>query len=134
MTGGTPPYTWSITWEALPGGLNLSTAGVISGTPTNFGTFSFIVQAADSASGTASQLFTVEIAHSAPTLAVQSIANSTIQLLVTGDTGANYEIDTSTNLVDWASAFTTNSAVTPFRWSDTGASNSATFYRVLLNP
>lgn len=133
-SGGTPPYTWSITWEALPDGLNLSSAGVISGMPTNYGTFSFIVQAADSASATASQLFTVEIAHSTPAIAVQSYAGGTIQLLVTGDSGANYEIDCSTNLVDWTSAFTTNSAATPFNWSDPGATNTATFYRVLLTP
>lgn len=52
-TGGTTPYTWSITWGALPGGLNLSSAGVVSGTPTNAGTFSFIVQVADNATATA---------------------------------------------------------------------------------
>ncbi len=132
-TGGTPPYSWSIIWEAPPPGLNLSTAGVISGTPTTGGTFSFTVQAADSASGTASQLFTVQIANNAPSLAVQSYAGGIIQLLVTGDTGANYEIDSSPDLANWNSVFTTNAAATPFHWNDT-MTNTATFYRVLLNP
>ena len=132
-SGGTPPYTWSLTWEALPDGLNMSSEGVISGTPTNYGTFSFIVQVADNAGGTATQLFTVEIAHSTPAIAVQSHASSTIQLLVTGDSGADYEIDASTNLIDWTAVFTTNSAATPFNWSGP-AINAATFYRVLLTP
>ena len=47
-SGGVPPYTWTITSGALPAGLTLSTAGVISGTPTAQQTSSFTVQASDS--------------------------------------------------------------------------------------
>jgi hypothetical protein len=42
---GTAPFTWSISSGALPAGLELSTAGVISGTPTAAGTFNFTVRA-----------------------------------------------------------------------------------------
>ncbi len=50
-SGGTAPYTWSITSGTLPAGLTLSsTTGVISGTPTAAGTFSFTARVADSAS------------------------------------------------------------------------------------
>jgi len=38
-----PPGNWSITSGALPGGLNLSTAGLLSGTPTAAGVFNFRV-------------------------------------------------------------------------------------------
>jgi hypothetical protein len=48
-TGGTPPYTWSLTSGSLPAGVTLSRAGVISGTPGASGSNSFTVQAADSA-------------------------------------------------------------------------------------
>jgi Putative Ig domain/Bacterial Ig-like domain (group 2) len=48
-SGGIPPYTWSITAGALPAGLTLSPAGVIAGTPTTQGTFSFTILVADSA-------------------------------------------------------------------------------------
>jgi large repetitive protein len=45
--GGT--QTWSITAGALPGGLALASNGVLSGTPTTVGTFSFTVKVADGA-------------------------------------------------------------------------------------
>jgi hypothetical protein len=37
-TGGVPPYSWSATASTLPAGLALSSAGVVSGTPTAAGT------------------------------------------------------------------------------------------------
>lgn len=43
VSGGTPPYVWSVTTGALPAGLNLDTAGVISGTPTAVETPTFTV-------------------------------------------------------------------------------------------
>jgi len=46
-TDGTSPYTYSIISGSLPGGLALSTAGVISGTPTAVGTFTFDVRSVD---------------------------------------------------------------------------------------
>lgn len=47
-TGGQTPYTWSVSAGSLPAGLSLSSAGVISGTPTAPGTASFTVQVVDS--------------------------------------------------------------------------------------
>ena len=48
-TGGTPPYTWSVSAGSLPTGLSLTSTGNITGTPTQLGTSSFTVQAQDSA-------------------------------------------------------------------------------------
>ncbi len=64
-TGGSgAPYAW--TWAAasgstLPAGLTLSTAGVITGTPTGFGTFNVMVTAKDSASNTATVRFSLAV-------------------------------------------------------------------------
>lgn len=49
---GTAPYTWSVSGGALPAGLTLSPAGVISGTPTASGTASFTAAAVDAAQPT----------------------------------------------------------------------------------
>jgi hypothetical protein len=47
-SGGTPPYSWQVTGGQLPGGLSLASSGVLSGSPTAAGTFTFTVQAGDS--------------------------------------------------------------------------------------
>jgi len=62
-TGGTAPYTWTVATGTLPAGLNLSTAGTISGTPTAAGTTSFTVRVTDSAApaATATQALTLNV-------------------------------------------------------------------------
>jgi PKD repeat protein len=46
-SAGLAPYTFAISAGALPAGLTLSTAGVLSGTPTAGGVFNFTVQVTD---------------------------------------------------------------------------------------
>lgn len=83
-TGGTTPYTWAVTAGTLPTGLTLSTAGVISGTPTATGTFNFTVQVTDAASFTATAGLTITVAvviPSPPTgLTVGTIVASSVPL------------------------------------------------------
>src|SRR5262245_37755223 len=51
--GGKVPLTWTLApGSTLPAGLTLSTAGVISGTPSASGSFTFTVKVTDSATGT----------------------------------------------------------------------------------
>src|SRR4029077_17851288 len=65
-TGGITPYTWSVLGQ-LPMGLNLSSSsGIISGTPTVAGSFSFTIQVSDSAGATASAGFSITITTSQP--------------------------------------------------------------------
>jgi hypothetical protein len=61
-SGGTAPYSWTITVGALPAGLLLNQAtGVISGTPTTIGTSNFTVMVTDSANpaGTATRALSI---------------------------------------------------------------------------
>jgi len=98
-TGGSgAPYTW--TWAAasgssLPAGLSLSTAGVISGTPTAAGSFTIAITAKDGAANTTTVNFTLKVEA---TLAVSSmtlpsgtinVAYSTT-LTASGGSGAGY--------------------------------------------
>jgi hypothetical protein len=69
-TGGTTPYTWSVTNGALPGGLTLdAAAGTITGTPSTPGTFNFTVLAADAAKATATEVLSIVVGT--PTLCRQ---------------------------------------------------------------
>ncbi len=60
-TGGTLPYTWSVASGALPAGLTLSPAGVVSGTPTTKGVSTFTAQAKDSTGATATGVVAITI-------------------------------------------------------------------------
>lgn len=57
---GSPAPTFAVTAGTLPGGLSLSTAGALSGTPTATGTFSGTVTATNVA-GTSDQAFSIVI-------------------------------------------------------------------------
>jgi len=50
-TGGTTPYTWTISAGALPAGLDI-TGNTITGTPTTAGTFSFTLRVRDASNPT----------------------------------------------------------------------------------
>ncbi len=57
---GNPTPTWSVTSGSLPPGLTLSSAGLVSGTPTTGGNYSFTATAANSL-GTAAQAVTLQV-------------------------------------------------------------------------
>src|SRR5713101_3823807 len=61
-TGGTSPYTWSVSLGSLPAGLTLSAAGVISGTPTTAGSSTFTATVSDVSAQTSSTSFTLTVA------------------------------------------------------------------------
>lgn len=60
--GGREPYTgWKIESGTFPTGLALSSTGIISGTPSELGTFKFTVQVSDADGKTAGQLLTIVV-------------------------------------------------------------------------
>lgn len=61
-TGGTSPYTWSLSAGTLPAGLSLNaTTGAITGTPTVGGTSSFTVRVTDSAARTTTRALSIVV-------------------------------------------------------------------------
>ena len=78
--GGNPPYTWSITAGQLPPGVTLSsTSGVLNGTPTASGTFTFTVQVTDSGVPTAEGAYNF---HGVVSDRVQATAGSEFTLTI----------------------------------------------------
>ncbi len=58
---GALPYAWTITTGTLPAGLTMSSAGVISGTPTAVATANFTVKVTDKGNVTATQALSITI-------------------------------------------------------------------------
>jgi hypothetical protein len=60
-SGGTAPYTFTVSTGTLPTGLTLSSSGTLSGTPTTAGSFTFTVKATDAKSCIGSLAYTINI-------------------------------------------------------------------------
>jgi sugar lactone lactonase YvrE len=95
--GGTLPYSWSLSASALPAGLTLSAAGVITGTPTAAGTFTFTAQVTDANALTATQAFMI-VVIAPPAIAAAALPVATV--------GAPY-----------SQTLTTSGGTPPFTWS-----------------
>jgi arabinan endo-1,5-alpha-L-arabinosidase len=66
-TGGTGSgYAWSVSAGTLPGGMTLASSGVLSGTPTAAGTFSFTAAVTDSSQASATASLSLVIAAAGP--------------------------------------------------------------------
>jgi hypothetical protein len=59
--GGARPLKWHISSGSLPRGLQLSSSGTISGTPSTIGTFKFTVKVKDAKGHTAAKALSIEI-------------------------------------------------------------------------
>lgn len=75
-SGGTAPYSWSISSGTLPGGLSRS-SDVISGTPTTAATTSVTVTLTDAASVTKTQTLTFTITANNPTITSSASTSGT---------------------------------------------------------
>jgi len=102
VSGGSPPYIWSMTGN-LPNGLIFdNSTGIISGTPTVDGGFSISVRVVDNNSLTASKGYTLIIdSVSAPVIVTTSLQDGTI--------GVAY----NTTLI-------ASGGLAPYVWSTTG--------------
>lgn len=76
-TGGSGSHTWNFASGALPPGLNLSSTGVISGTPTVAGTYTANIEAFDALGAFVGRSFTMTVSASgapAPTSSPEQAA------------------------------------------------------------
>ena len=75
-SGGTSPYSWSVSSGTLPTGLSLSSSGTLSGTPTVAGAFPFTVAVKDAASASASASLSINVVTAAaPAVSISSPSN-----------------------------------------------------------
>jgi hypothetical protein len=136
-----PPQT--LTFTLLTGATNAAL-------DTNSGAFSFrpVVTQANSTNNftlkvsdngtpsmSATQSFSVIVNPlSAPGISDISISGGQLTVTISGQSGPDYAIETSTNLTQWSNVIITNSPVLPFNWTDTNFITPQRFYRVKLGP
>lgn len=73
-SGGVAPYSFALTSGSLPAGLTLGSGGVLAGTATQVGSFSFTVTATDNFGQTGSRAYTLVVG--APTLSMAPVAGT----------------------------------------------------------
>jgi hypothetical protein len=83
----------------------------------------------------ATQSFTVTVNPlTQPDISNISFVGGQFSFSVSGQSGPDYAIQTSTNLTDWTTVFVTNSPALPFNWTDAPADEPQRFYRIKLGP
>jgi hypothetical protein len=102
-SGGSTPYNWSVAAGQLPTGLTLSSSGLLSGTPTASGQFSFTVQVIDSSS-------TQQKATAAYSLSVAASTTSALAISTTS-------LPSGTVNSSYYASLSAKGGVAPYTWS-----------------
>lgn len=103
--GGIAPIRYEVTTGSLPGGLSLSAAGLITGTPTATGTFNFTVTATDSSGNAYAGSAGYSITVAAPAI------------VLTPATGA---LPSGLRTVGYSQTFTASDGTGPYGYAVTG--------------
>jgi hypothetical protein len=140
-SGGQPPYSWSLAAgsASLPPGLSLVTNGVISGTPSSSGAFSFNVRVMDAVLTTADWFLalTVNATNGYPTVTLSGPTqpgSGQFRFSFNTSSGWNYTIQSSANLTTWTSVLTIGGSGAPITFTDPNATANQRFYRVKVEP
>jgi Putative Ig domain/IPT/TIG domain len=105
--GGVAPYSWSVTGGTLPPGLSLnSSTGVISGTPTVGGTYSFSVTVTDSESSGVSATTGLSITVTGSVITALAVATTSLPAATGGQ--------------PYSATLAASGGVAPYSWSVTG--------------
>jgi hypothetical protein len=72
-SGGTAPYSFALSAGSLPNGMNLTSGGLLSGNPTQSGTFNFSVQATDANGCFGMRAYTLAI-NTLPTINASAVS------------------------------------------------------------
>jgi hypothetical protein len=146
-TGGTAPYTFATSAGSLPAGLTLK-GGVLSGTPTTNGSYTFTVQVTDSVSATATQQYTIAITGlgiataALPSAAVGTAYSQTLSAsgvapyswsIAQGTLPAGLSLDASTGTISGTPTASGNSSVTIQVTDSTKATASGAFTLTVIS-
>ena len=69
-----------------------------------------------------------------PQVLTVSASDGQLILQVNGASGPDYQVQASTNLLNWTPVFTTNSPAMPFTWPTGTTNGPLDFFRILVGP
>jgi hypothetical protein len=128
-----PGYQWLRSGTNVPGATS-ATLSITNAQVADADSYSVVVSNAGGAVTSSVAVLTV-ITIPQPAISAPSWNGSQFSLTVNGQSGLDYAVQFSTNLVNWQTVFITNSPALPFSWTDP---NSGTypvgFYRILAGP
>jgi hypothetical protein len=136
-----PPQT--LTFALLNGATNATlntNSGAFSFRPlvtqaNSTNTFTLLVSDNGSPSMSATQSFAVVVNPLyTPGLSNVSFVGGHFGFNVSGQSGPDYAVETSTNLTQWSPVFITNWPALPFNWTDATTNSPVRFYRIKLGP
>src|SRR5262249_16984721 len=107
---GVAPYSFAVASGNLPGGINLSTGGVLQGTPAATGTFNFQLQVTDDTGAIGTQPFAITI-HTAYEAWMESVFTASEQAngAISGP-AADPDLDGISNFMEFALSLDPKSA------------------------
>ncbi len=136
-----PPQTLTYSLLTAPTNATINSgSGLLSWRPLTTQantTNEFTVMVADNGtpSLTANRSFTAVVTNLVtPQISAVSAKDGQLTLQVNGASGPDYQVQSSTNLVDWAPVFTTNSPAMPFTWSTVTTNGLVHFFQILVGP
>jgi pectate lyase len=127
-------YQWYFnTNTILPGATN-SSFTIDDVQTTNAGVYSVIVTNIAGSIASSNAILNASGAFVAPQLSDFTFSNGIFSMTINGDSGPDYIVQASTNLLIWEDIFTNHSPTPPFVWSDDAAGDfNQRFYRVRLS-
>jgi hypothetical protein len=135
-----PTNTLTFSLDLFPSNMTINaTSGLISWTPAlaQLGTNTITVRVTDNGVPPKfdTTTFVVVVTGNAPVLAISPLAGNLEQVIITGDVGLNYDLLSSSNLLNWELLLNFNLSTSPKAYIDPdSATIPRRFYRLRLAP
>lgn len=138
---GKLPYAWSLALgsQPLPGGLKLSTDGIVSGIPSVSGNATFIVRVTDASQLKADQVVTLNVGAgnvAAPVFQPVIFGNNVLTLSWSATSGKSYLVQFKTDLkqTEWSPLTTVTANGSTATTTDSTGNGAQRFYRIVVQP
>lgn len=136
-----PPQTLTFSLPTAPTNATINaSSGVLAWRPlvtqaNSTNPFTVIVADNGTPSLSATQSFSVIVPPLVqPALSIPSLSSGQLTLQVNGASGPDYQIQASSNLVDWTAVFTTNAPLVPFFWTSDMTNGPVNCFRIQVGP